>query len=79
MRPFKQQASLQARDITRYRELVAVGPRFRMVSVLATTSSQIYPGKLEWTLHANRLKFNGRFGQSNKSFIGPAIIAFVRS
>ena len=55
-----------------------MGPCFGKVSVLAIMSSKIYPGKLEWTLNADRLKFNGRFAKPNISFIGPAIVAFVR-
>ena len=55
-----------------------MGHCFGKVSVLAIMSSKIYPGKLKWKLNADRLKFNRRFGQRNKSFIGPAIVAFVR-
>ena len=50
---------------------------FGKVSVLATMSSTIYRKKLEWTWNADQLKFNGRFGQINICFIGPAIVAFV--
>ena len=48
MRPFKLQASLQARDLTRYCELVVAGHRFGKVSFLAIMTSQNYPGKLKW-------------------------------
>jgi len=58
-------------------KLVGVGHCFGKVSVLAIMSSKIYPGKLKWTLNADRLKFSGRFGQINIIFIGPAIVAFV--
>ena len=78
MRPLKLQASLQARDLIQSRKLVGVGHRFGKVGVLAIMSSKIYPGKLEWTLNADCLKFNGQFAKPNKSFIGPAIVAFVR-
>ena len=58
--PLILQASLRARDLARYRELVGVGHRFGNVSVLATMPSQIYPEeKLEWTSNADRLKFEG--------------------
>ena len=59
MRPLKQQASLQARELAGYCELVAVGHRFGKVSVLATMPNQIHHEKLEWTSDADRLKFNG--------------------
>ena len=62
----------------RYRKLVGVGHRFGKVSVLPIMPSKIYPGELEWTLNAGHLKFNGRFAKPNKSFIAPAIAAFVR-
>ena len=78
MRPLKLQASLRARDLARYRELVAVGHRFEKVSVLATMPSQIHSKKLEWTSNADRLKFEGPLVQINISFIGWAIVAFVR-
>ena len=42
---------------------IGVGHRFGQVSVLAVVSSKNYPGKLEWTLNANHLKFNGRLNQ----------------
>ena len=70
IRPLRCQASLRARDLARYRELVGVGHRFGKVSVLATMPSQIYPGKLEWTSNADRLKLNGWFAKPNKRFIG---------
>ena len=73
------QASLRARDLAQYQELVGVGPRFGKVSVLATMPSKIYPRKLEWTSNADRLKLNGWFTKPNKISIGPAIVAFVRS
>ena len=79
MRPLKLQASLQARDLARYWELVAVGHRFEKVSVLATMPSQIYSRKLEWTSNADRLKFNDRSVQINMNLIEEAIIGFVRS
>jgi len=79
MRPLKLQASLRARDLLGYCKLVAVGHRFGKVGVLATTPSQIHLEKLEWTSNAARLKFKGRCSQSNISFIGGAIVAFVRS
>ena len=79
MRPLKLQASLRARDLARYCELVAVGHRFGKVSVSATTSSQIHHEKLEWTSNVTRLKFKGRSALMNISFIGGAIVAFVRS
>ena len=46
MRPLKLQASLRARDLARYWELVAVGHRFGKVGVLATMPSQMYSRKL---------------------------------
>ena len=70
IRPLKLQASLRARDLARYCELAGVGHRFGKVSVLATMPSQIYPGKLEWTSNADRLKLNGWFAKPNKRFIG---------
>ena len=78
LRPFQKQASLQARDLVRYCELVGVGHRFGNMSVLAIMPSQIHPEKLEWTLNADCLKFEGRLVHSNISFIGGAIVAFVR-
>ena len=77
--PFKLQASLRARDLARYWELVAVGHRFEKVSVLATMPSQIYLRKLEWTSNADRLKFNDRSVQIDMNLIEEAIVAFVRS
>ena len=68
--PLRLQASLRARDLARYRELVGVGHRFGNVSVLAIMPSQIYPEKLEWTSNADRLKFEGRCIGPNISFIG---------
>ena len=79
MRPLKQQASLRAHDLVRKHELVDVGHRFGKVSVLATMPGNFYSRKLERTLNTDRLKFNGRFVQSNINWIGPAIVAFVRS
>ena len=79
MRPLKLQASLRARDLARYRELVAVGHRFEKVSVLATMPSQIHHEKLERTSNADRLKFNDRLVPIDIDLIGPAIVAFVRS
>ena len=79
IRPLKSQASLRARDLARYRELVGVGHRFGKVSVLAIMPSKIYPGKLEWTSNADRLKLNGWFTKPNKILICPAIVAFVHS
>ena len=76
--PLKLQAPLRARDLARYRELVGVGHRFGNVSVLATMPSQIYPKKLERTSNADRLKFEGRSVGPNISFIGGAIVAFLR-
>ena len=55
-----------------------LGHSFGKVSVLAIMPSKIYPGKLEWTSNADRLKLNGCFAKPNISFIGPAIVAFVR-
>ena len=69
---------LKVRDLAQYRELVGVGLRFGKVSVLAIMSSKKIPGKLEWTWNAEHLKFNYWFGQRNISFVGPAIVAFVR-
>ena len=75
--PLRLQASFRACDLARYRKLVGVVHCFGKVSVLAIISNKIYPGKLEWTSNADCLKFNGRFAKPNKSFIGPAIVAFV--
>ena len=79
MRPLKLQASLRARDLARYWELVAVGHRFEKVSVLATMPSQIHPKKLERTSNADRLKFNDQSVQIDMNLIEEAILAFVRS
>ena len=79
MQPLKLQVSLRDRDLARYCKLVAVGHRFGKASVLATMPSQIHDEKLEWTSNADRLKFKGRCSQSNITFIGGAIVAFVRS
>ena len=78
IRPLKLQAPLRARDLAQYRELVGVGHRFGNVSVLATMPSQIHHKKLEWTPNVDRLKFHNRCCQSNISFIGGAIVAFLR-
>ena len=79
IRPLKLQASLWAHDLAQKYELVAVGHRFGKVSVLATTTSQIYPEKLEWTSNADQLKFNDRLAKNDTNLIGWAIVAFVRS
>ena len=79
MQPLKLQASLRARNLARYCELLAVGHRFGKVSVLATMPSQFYSRKLEWTSNADRLKFNDRSVQINMNLIEEAIVAFVRS
>ena len=79
MRPLKLQASLRARDLARYWELVAVGHRFEKVSVLATMPSQIHHKKLERTSNADRLKFNNWLVPIDIDLIGPAMVAFVRS
>ena len=63
--PSKQQASLRARDLVGYCELVGVGHRFGKVSVLPIIPSQIYIEKLKWTSNADRLKFNGWLAQIN--------------
>ena len=76
--PSKQQASLRARDLLRSRTLVGVGHCFGKVSVLAIMASQMYPKKLEWTLNADHLKFNGRLAQIHFNLIGRDIVAFVR-
>ena len=60
-------------------KFVDMGHRFGNVSVLATIPGHFHLKKLEWTSNANRLKFNGWLVHSNISFIGPAIVAFVRS
>ena len=78
LRPSEQQASLRARDLARSCTFVGVGHRFGKVSVLAIMPSQIYSEKLEWTLNADCLKFNGRLAQIHFNLIGPAIVAFLR-
>jgi len=77
--PLKLQASFRAHDITRKHELVAAGHCFGKVSVLATMAGEFYPNKLEWTLDAHQLKFNGRSAQMYLGLVGHAIVAFVRS
>ena len=79
MRPPKQQASLRACDLVRKHELVDVGHRFRKVSVLATMPGNVYFRKLERTLNADQLKFNGQMVRIYVNLIGSSIIAFVRS
>ena len=59
--------------------MLDVGPHFGKVGVLATMPGKFYSRKLERTLNADRLKLNSRLVQINVNFIGPAIIAFVRS
>ena len=76
--PLRLQASLRARDLARYCELVGVGHRFGRVSVLAIMPSKFCPGKLEWTSNADCLKLNGWFAKPNISFIGGDIVTFVR-
>ena len=71
MRPSKQQASLQAR------ELVGVGHRFGKVGVLAIMPSQMYAEKLEWTSNPDRLNLNGRLAQIHFNLIGRDIVAFL--
>jgi len=63
----------------RKHELVDVGHRFGNVSVLATMPGNFHSKKLEWTLNADRLKFNGWLVQINMNLIIRAIVAFVRS
>jgi len=79
VRPLKQQASLPAHDLVQKHKVVDAGHRFGKVGVLTTMPGNFYLKKLEWTLNADRLKFNARLVQINISFIGPAIVAFVRS
>jgi len=79
MRPLKLQAYLRAHDLVWKHKLVDVGHRFGKVSVLATMPGNFYPRKLEWTLNANQLKFNGRLAQIHLNLIGRVIVAFVRS
>jgi len=63
MRSLKQQDSLWAHDTACSRYLVGTGHRFGKVSVLAIIQSKIYLKKLERTLNADLLKFNGWFAQ----------------
>jgi len=70
MQSFKQQASLRARNLAQSHALLCMGHHFGKVIVLAIMSSKIYPKKIECTLNADQLKFNGQFSQTNISFIG---------
>jgi len=79
IQPLKWQTSLQGHDLARKYELVVVGHRFGKVSVLATMWCIFYPKKLEWTLNADPLKFNGRSALMYMNLIEGAIVAFVRS
>ena len=79
MQPLKLQASLQGHDLMRKHKLVDVGHRFGKVGVLATMLDKFYLRKLERTLNADRLKFNGRLVQINMNLISGAIVAFVCS
>jgi len=60
-------------------EVVDVGHHFEKVGVLATMPGKFYSRKLERTLNADQLKFNGRLVQIIMNLIGGAIVAFVRS
>ena len=49
------------------------------MSVLAIIAGKFYSKKLERTLNADQLKFNGRSAKIDMKLIEEAIVAFVRS
>ena len=79
MRPLKQQAYLQAHDLTQEHKVVGAGHRFGKASIFAIMPGNVHPEKLKWTSNADQLMFNKRLVQINMNLIGGAIVAFVRS